>query len=100
MLMQIVRYKSGLEDEEVRRRFEERADRYRNVPGLLQKYYVRFAGSGDYAGIYLWDSAESQAAWKAGSLSDTLAQTYQVEGAPTRELADVLLVLNEGRDPL
>ena len=29
------------------------------VPGLIQKYCVRFTGTREYGGIYLWDSRES-----------------------------------------
>lgn len=93
MIIQIVRYRSGLSRDEVQRRFVERSDRYRKVPGLLQKYYVNFTETGEYGGIYLWDSPESLEAWKAGNLSGTLAETYQVRGEPARELADVMLVL-------
>lgn len=38
--------------DEVNRRFMERADRYREVPGLKQKYYVKFTETGEYGGIY------------------------------------------------
>jgi hypothetical protein len=37
MMAQIVRCKSGLSHEEVGRRFDERADRYRQVAGLVQR---------------------------------------------------------------
>lgn len=95
MVIQIVRYRSGLSHDEINRRFIERSDRYRKVPGLIQKYYVRFGESGEYGGVYLWDSPESLAAWKSGNLSGTLAETYEVEDEPTRELADVMLVLHD-----
>ncbi len=96
MIIQIVRYKSGLSHDEVDRRFRDRSDRYREVPGLAQKYYVRFPGTGEYGGIYVWDSPESRDAWRAGNLSETLAETYQVEGEPEKELAEVMLVLRGG----
>lgn len=96
MIIQIVRYKSGLTRQEVDRRFKERSGRYREIPGLLQKYYVEFPGTGEFGGIYVWDSPESRDAWRAGSLSGTLADAYQVEGEPETELAEVMLVLHEG----
>ncbi len=40
MIVQLVRYGSKLTYEQVLERFQERSDRYREVPGLLQKYYV------------------------------------------------------------
>lgn len=95
MIIQTIRYKSGLSHDEVARHFEDRSERYRNVPGLIQKYYVKFTDTGEYGGIYVWDSLESLEAWRAGNLSGTLAETYQVEGEPARELAEVMLVLHE-----
>lgn len=95
MIIQTIRYKSRLSHDEVNRRFVERSDRYRKVPGLVQKYYVKFAETGEYGGIYVWDSPASRDAWRAGNLSGTLAETYQIEGEPVRELAEVMLVLRE-----
>ena len=96
MIIQIIRYKSGLSHDEVNERFIERSDRYRKVPGLMQKYYVKFTETGEYGGIYVWDSPESLDAWRAGNLSGTLTEAYQIEGEPGRELAEVMLVLHEG----
>jgi hypothetical protein len=49
---------------------------------------VRFPATGEYGGIYVWDTKESLEAWTAGKLAETLAETYQVEGDPVRELAE------------
>jgi len=95
MIIQIIRYKSALSDDEVDEHFKERSDRYREVPGLIQKYYVKFTETGEYGGIYVWDSSESLDAWRAGNLAGTLAETYQIEGEPERELAEVMLLLHE-----
>lgn len=99
MLIQIVRYASGLSHDEVVERFEARSSRYREVPGLVQKYYVRYPESDQYGGIYVWDSAESLEACRATNLAGTLAETYQVEGAPQVELAEALLTLHPDRLP-
>ena len=95
MIIQIIRYKSGLSHDEVNQRFTERSDHYRKVPGLIQKYYVKFTETGEYGGIYVWDSRESLDAWRTGNLSGTLAETYQIEGEPRRELAETMLVLHD-----
>ena len=42
MLVQIVRYRTGLSDAEVRATLESRAADYAAVPGLVQKYYLSF----------------------------------------------------------
>lgn len=100
MIVQIVRYLSRLPHEEIRKRFEARSDRYREVPGLIQKFYVRFPATGEYGGIYVWDTKESLEAWTAGNLAGTLAETYQVDGDPDRELAEVMLILRPSTEPL
>lgn len=96
MIIQIIRYKSGLSKDEIDQHFRERSDRYRKVPGLIQKYYVKFPETGEYGGIYLWDSPESLESWRSGNLSGTIAETYQIEGEPSRELAEVMLILHKG----
>jgi heme-degrading monooxygenase HmoA len=93
MIIQIVRYKSGLTHEEVAERFQARSDGYRQVPGLLQKYYVRFASTDEYGGIYVWDSPRSLEKWRETTLADTLAETYNVVEPPHTEMLDVMLVL-------
>ena len=99
MIIQIVRYRSGLTEDEVQTRFEERADGYRHVDGLLQKYYLRFPETGEVGGVYLWDSKESLERWRAGNLAGTLSSTYQVQGEPKVELAEVALVLRPEHVP-
>jgi heme-degrading monooxygenase HmoA len=93
MVVQIVRYRSGLTHEEVAQRFRDRASGYAHVPGLVQKYYVRYPASGEYGGIYVWDSLESMQRWRDTTLAQTLSETYAVVDPPQVELADVMLVL-------
>lgn len=54
-----------------------------------------FTATGEYGGVYVWESARALDAWKAGNLSGTLAETYKVEGEPRLELAEVMLVLRQ-----
>ena len=68
MLVQIVRYRSRLTDEDVLATVESRATEYLAVPGLLQKYYLRFPETGEHGGVYLWASRESS----RGSASPSL----------------------------
>jgi len=94
MIIQIIRFKTSLSHDEVNQRFNDRADQYRKVAGLIQKYYVKF-DEGEYGGVYIWDSKESLNAWRNTNLSGTVAATYQVEGDPSRQLAEVMLVLKK-----
>jgi len=76
----LVRFRSSLPFDEVMRVAEQRAPEFRALEGLLQKYYLEDAESGEIAGLYLWDSPESLAAYRGSELRASIAAKYQVEG--------------------
>jgi heme-degrading monooxygenase HmoA len=94
VLVQIVRYRSRLTDEDVLATVESRATEYLAVPGLLQKYYLRFPETGEHGGVYLWASRESFQGFRESELARTIPDAYRVEGPPHVELADVSKVLH------
>ncbi len=53
MIMQFVRFRSGLSEDDVLKLMDARAPQYRELPGLLQKYYVRDKRNGGFGGIYI-----------------------------------------------
>ena len=93
MIVQIVRFTSDLDDAQVGATYRARAPRYREVPGLLQKYYLAFP-SGEHGAVYVWDSPEAMAAFRTTDLARTIPEAYQVQGQPQVEVADVSLVLH------
>jgi heme-degrading monooxygenase HmoA len=93
MILQIVRFETELSETEVRAVAEERIDRFRALPGLLQKYYVKLDGPNRYGGVYVWDSKESLAAYRASDLAASIAAAYRVKGRPTIETLDGLFTL-------
>lgn len=90
-------FKSGLPKNEVLKRFEDRANKYREVKGLLQKYYVHDESSGEFGGIYIFDTKENLEAFRNSVLSKSIGETYQYLEPPTRKVFSVSLVLYEGR---
>ena len=95
MLVQIVRYRSGLDDDEVRATVESRAPAYMAVAGLVQKYYLRFPESGEHGGVYLWASRESLPGRSASPSSRAPSRTrIGSTGTPHVEIADVSKVLH------
>jgi heme-degrading monooxygenase HmoA len=84
---------SNLSEEEVLRRAAERADDYRAVPGLVQKYYVKLDGENRYGGVLVWESKEALAAFQTTELAKTIPTTYGVKGAPAVELLEIFDVL-------
>ena len=93
MIVSLVRFKSGLSDEAVQATFEERADHYRNVPGLVEKIYLRFREGGEFGAVYVWDSEKALMDFRETELARSIPDAYQVEEAPRVELADVCLVV-------
>jgi hypothetical protein len=93
MIIQFVKFQSGLTEEEVRRTMEARAPQFRALPGLLQKYYGRERDTGQFCGIYLWDSEASLAEFKTSELARTIPIAYAVTSPPRAEIFDVLLPL-------
>ena len=93
MVIQFVKLRSGLSDVEVRRVMEERTPEFRRVPGLVQKYFCRDSQTGEYAGVYLWDTEESMRQYRQSDFARSTPADYKVEGQPRIEVLDVLFPL-------
>jgi heme-degrading monooxygenase HmoA len=92
MLIQTVKFESTLPEADVLRIADERADAYRAVPGLVQKYYVRIDHN-RYCGVMIWESKEALAAFRDSELFRTVPMAYGVKGAPAVEVNEVFDVL-------
>lgn len=90
-----VRFKSALSLEEIKKVVEERAPEFRALRGLKQKYYVQDPASGDYGGIYLWESADALADYRDSDLRASIGKAYQTLGEPDIEVYQVLKALRE-----
>jgi hypothetical protein len=88
-----VKFKSRLSDDELRRRYKERLPEFRKVPGLLQKYYFIDESTGEWGGLYLWDSPESLQKYLDSDLRKSIASAYEVEGTPELERLSVVEAL-------
>jgi heme-degrading monooxygenase HmoA len=93
MYVQFVKFKSGLADDQVRSTMEKRAPQFRAIPGLVQKYYVRERGTGEYAGIYFWESEAALKEFRSSDLARSIPEAYEVTGAPRIEILEVLFPL-------
>jgi heme-degrading monooxygenase HmoA len=93
-IMLIVRgLKSDLPYEELERRYKERMPQFREGPGLVQKYYSVDESTGEWAGIYLWDSEESLAAYLESDLRRTIPSAYELTEPPRVERFPIVDVL-------
>ena len=95
MIIQIIKFETSLSEDEVVATANERADRFRALPGLIQKYYVKLGQPDQYGGVYIWDSMESLAAYRASDLAASIPAAYKVTGPPTIEILDSLFQLRE-----
>ena len=76
---------------------EERAPEFRAFAGLQQKYYLQDAATGEYAGLYLWESPDSLAAYRDSELRASIAKAYKTQGEPRVEVYRVLMPLRDDR---
>jgi heme-degrading monooxygenase HmoA len=93
VIVQFVKFKSGLSDEDAKRVLRERAPQFRAIPGLVQKYYGVEKETGEYTGIYLWDSEESLKEFQKSELARTIPTAYKAATTPRIELFDILFPL-------
>lgn len=94
MQMLLVKFHSGLSDADVMRNLEERLPLFRAVPGLVQKYYAREAATGDYVGVYLFESKDALQQYRASDVARSIPPVYQIEGTARIEVLDFLFSLH------
>ena len=95
MLIQITKFETKLTEEEVVKRAKERSDRFRALPGLLQKYYIKLDNPKRFGAVYIWDSRESFEAYRTSDIAKTLPEAYQIVGKPDIELIEGLFALRD-----
>ena len=95
MIIQIIKLKSELTEDELLKIAKERAPKFKAIPGLLQKYYVKLNQSGQYGGVYIWDSKESLQSFRESDLAASIPKAYKLIEAPDIELLDVLFQLRD-----
>ena len=92
-IIQIIKLKTSLEENEVLKIARARAPQFKAIPGLIQKYYVRASPPHHFAGVYIWDSMESLQSFRESELAASIPQAYKLIEAPEIELLDVLFEL-------
>jgi heme-degrading monooxygenase HmoA len=95
LLMLLVRVRSSLPHDEIVRVMEERAPEFAALGGLQQKYYIHDPASGEYGGLYLWESAEALEDYRESELRATIAAAYQAIDEPRVEVYRVIKTLRE-----
>jgi len=95
MILQIIKLKSNLPEEELLKRAREREPHFNAISGLLQKYYVKIGQPGQYGGIYVWDSPASLRSYQESDLAKSIPEAYEIVEAPSIESMEILFQLRE-----
>jgi heme-degrading monooxygenase HmoA len=95
MILQTVTFSSGLDEEELLRIAHERAQQFRALPGLLQKYYVKGDEPGQYKGVYIWESPEALEEFRRSDLAASIPKAYKALAPPRVERLEILFPLRD-----
>ncbi len=93
-----VTFESELSPEALEETLRERAEKFRGVDGLVQKFYLRDESSGRVGGFYLFDSEASRDAFFASDLRATIGEAYAVEGEPEVSTFQLLFPLRAAEE--
>jgi len=91
----LVRFKSALPRDEAEKIMNERAPEFRALSGLQQKFYLEDVATGDYAGLYLWESPQDLAAYRDSELRASIAKAYKALEEPRIEVYKLLMPLRD-----
>ncbi len=95
MIVQSVRLKSNLPEDELLKRAHERKPQFEAMPGLIQKYYMNLPEEGEYMGFYIWDSMESLLAFRETDLAKSIPAAYEVVEPPKIEVSQMMFQLRD-----
>jgi heme-degrading monooxygenase HmoA len=95
MIIQLTKFKSTLSEQEADQVMHDRSPLFREVPGLIQKYYIKDEKTGERGAVYVWESEAAMLAFRQTDLAHSLSEAYQVEGQRQAEIFDVAHVLRD-----
>ena len=91
-----VKFNSSHSPEKLMQVCNEDLDIFRNVPGLIEKYYISEEATGAISGIYLFETKSARGAFWTSDLAAQIPERYGVIAESLRvEEYDMAIVLNE-----
>ncbi len=91
-----VKFKSTFSAELLLNVCKQNLEDFRNVPGLIQKYYIAEEGTGALSGFYIFETKSARAAFWTSELAKNIPAQYGVIAETLRvEQYDVAIVLND-----
>ena len=77
---------AGITADQIRTAFEQAAPKFRNVPGLVRKQFLRSKDCRTVGGVYLWNDERAARAFMTEQVAPMIRAKFQVE--PTIEFYD------------
>lgn len=93
-----VTFESELSSDALERTLRKRAEKFREVDGLVQKFYLQEEASGRVGGFYIFDSEASRDAFFESDLRDSIGDAYAVKGEPDVSMFHLLFPLREAEE--
>lgn len=91
-----VKFNSNLDPEKLVKICQEDLEMFRNVPGLIQKYYVVEETTGAISGFYIFEDASARASFWKSELAESIPARYGVIPNTLRvEQYEMVIVLND-----
>ena len=92
----LVKFKSTFDAEKLLNVCQQDLEIFRDVSGLIQKYYIAEEGTGALSGFYIFEAKSARAAFWASDLAKTIPAQYGVIPETLRvEQYDMAIVLND-----
>ena len=92
----LVKFKSTFNAEKLLNVCQQDLETFRNVPGLIQKYYIAEEGTGALSGFYIFETKSAREAFWTSDLAKTIPAQYGVIPETLRvEQYDMAIVLND-----
>lgn len=88
-------FESNLTAEEIEQTMRQRAEKFRAVEGLVQKYFVHDEATDRYGALMIFDSKASRDAYFESELSASVGDAYAIDGSPDVTMATLLFPLRE-----
>lgn len=95
MIVQMVQFETSLSEVDTIAKAKERLDQFRDVPGLVQKLYLKQHKPNHYCGFYIWRSREDMMAFRESDLAKSIPAAYKVVGAPDIDVLEMMFPLRE-----
>ena len=92
----LVKFNSTFNAEKLLNVCQQDLETFRNVPGLIQKYYIVEEGTGALSGFYIFETKSARTAFWTSDLAKTIPAQYGVIPETLRvEQYDMAIVLND-----